>query len=170
MGCEDHFMLTKVFFLVFFFFCKVKCFILLYCGCVEMPLLSDVVRLFYIEFTSFFVSLLNALNGFWLNDHLSFTGAELDAGYCFCHTHVWCIMDLQQRDLMAMVWCWFSEAIQDRRQMTKMFPKQMMKATTQTNTRRMMFASRFSKDEIPSVFGLQLRTLGEYPQNSKRLK
>ena len=70
-------------------------------------------------------------------------------------------MDLQHRDLMAIVWCWFSLAMHDRRQMTKIFPKQITKATTQTKTRRMMFASRFSNEEMPSVLGLQLRTLGE---------
>ena len=63
--------------------------------------------------------------------------------------------------MMAIVWCWFSDATQDLRQMTNTFPKQMTDATTHTNTRRMMLASKFSNEEIPSVFGLQLRTFGE---------
>lgn len=61
---------------------------------------------------------------------------------------------------MAMV-CWlFSEARKDRMQTTKRLPKQVRQAMTQTKTRRMMLARRFSKEEMPSVLGLQLRTWG----------
>lgn len=76
----------------------------------------------------------------------------------------------QQSDLMAMV-CWlFSVMMKDLMQMTKRFPKQVMQAMTQTKTRRMMLARRFSKEEMPSVLGLQLRTCGEKLQYWNFLK
>jgi hypothetical protein len=58
----------------------------------------------------------------------------------------------------------FSDLMYGRIQITKMFPKQVMADTTQTKTLWMMLAKRFSRDEIPSVLGLQLRTCGAYPQ------
>ena len=45
-----------------------------------------------------------------------------------------------------------------------------MADTTQTNTLCMTLAKRFSRDEIPSVLGLQLRTWGAYPQYWNFLK
>lgn len=66
----------------------------------------------------------------------------------------------QHRDLMAMVCALLSVTTQDRMQMTQRLPRQVMQAMTQTKTRRMMLASRCSKEEMPSVLGLQLRTWG----------
>lgn len=66
--------------------------------------------------------------------------------------------DLQQREMMHMAWSLFSERIYERIQMTKMLPKQVVADTTQTKTRSTMLARRSSKDEMPSVLGLQLRT------------
>lgn len=61
---------------------------------------------------------------------------------------------------MANAWLLFSVVMKDLVRMTKRFPKQVMKATTQTKTRRTPLARRFSKEEMPSVLGLQLRTWG----------
>lgn len=66
--------------------------------------------------------------------------------------------DLQQREMMHMAWSLFSDRIYERMQMTKMLPKQVVAETTQTKTLSTMLASRSSKDEMPSVLGLQLRT------------
>lgn len=61
---------------------------------------------------------------------------------------------------MAMA-CWlFSVATRERTQMTRRLPRQVTQAMTQTKTRRMMLARRCSKEEMPSVLGLQLRTWG----------
>lgn len=54
----------------------------------------------------------------------------------------------------------FSARISDLIPITKMLPKQVMKAMTQTDTRSSMLASRSSKDEMPSVLGLQDLTWG----------
>lgn len=59
---------------------------------------------------------------------------------------------------MHMACSLFSERMYDRMQMTKILPKQVVADTTQTKTLSTILASRFSKDEIPSVLGLQLRT------------
>ena len=54
--------------------------------------------------------------------------------------------------------------------MTSKFPKQVMKAMTQTDTRSTTLASRSSKEEMPSVLGLQERTWGAYEQYWNVLK
>ena len=54
----------------------------------------------------------------------------------------------------------FSACISDLIPITKRLPKQVMKAMTQTDTRSSMLASRSSKDEMPSVLGLQDLTWG----------
>lgn len=61
---------------------------------------------------------------------------------------------------MAIVWVLLSGTMKDLRQMTKRFPKQVRQATSQTEVRRMRLARRCSKEEIPSVWGLQRRTWG----------
>ncbi|TNN42287.1 hypothetical protein EYF80_047549 [Liparis tanakae] len=65
---------------------------------------------------------------------------------------------LQQREMMHMAWSLFSDRMYERMQMTKMLPKQVVAETTHTKTLSTMLASRSSKDEMPSVLGLQLRT------------
>lgn len=54
--------------------------------------------------------------------------------------------------------------------MTRRLPKQVMKAMTQTDTRSTMLANRSSKEEMPSVLGLQDRTWGAYEQYWKVMK
>lgn len=54
----------------------------------------------------------------------------------------------------------FSARISDLMKMTRRLPKQVMKAITQTDTRSTMLANRSSKEEMPSVLGLQDRTWG----------
>lgn len=49
----------------------------------------------------------------------------------------------------------FSARISDLMPMTKRLPKQVMKAMTHTDTLSTMLASRSSKEEMPSVLGLQ---------------
>lgn len=61
----------------------------------------------------------------------------------------------QQSTLMQAACKVFSARISDLMPMTKRLPKQVMKAMTQTDTRSTMFAKRSSKDEMPSVLGLQ---------------
>lgn len=61
----------------------------------------------------------------------------------------------QQRTLMQAACKLFSAPISDLMPMTRMFPKQVMNAMSQTETRSTMLASRFSKEEMPSVLGLQ---------------
>lgn len=61
----------------------------------------------------------------------------------------------QQRTLMQAACRLFSARISDLMPMTKRFPKQVKKAMTQTDTRSTMLARRSSKDEMPSVLGLQ---------------
>lgn len=57
--------------------------------------------------------------------------------------------------------CWlFSARISDLMPMTSKLPKQVMKAMTQTDTRSTTLANRSSKEEMPSVLGLQERTWG----------
>ncbi|KAG7224874.1 hypothetical protein INR49_014938 [Caranx melampygus] len=68
--------------------------------------------------------------------------------------------NLQQREMMHMACSLFSERMYERMQITKMLPKHVVADTTQTKTLSTMLASRSSKDEMPSVFGLQLRTCG----------
>lgn len=71
---------------------------------------------------------------------------------------------------MHMAWSLFSDRMYARMQMTKMLLKQVVAETTHTKTLSTMLASRSSKDEMPSVLGLQLRTWGAYPQYWNFLK
>lgn len=66
--------------------------------------------------------------------------------------------DLQQSEMMHMAWSLFSDRMYERMQMTKMLLTQVTAETTQTKTLSTMLASRSSKEEMPSVLGLQLRT------------
>lgn len=61
---------------------------------------------------------------------------------------------------MHMACSLFSERMYERMQITKMLPTQVVADTTHTKTLSTMLASRSSKDEMPSVLGLQLRTWG----------
>lgn len=61
----------------------------------------------------------------------------------------------QQRTLIQAAYRLFSARIRDLIPMTKMLPKQVTKAISQTDTRSTMLASRSSKEEMPSVLGLQ---------------
>ena len=64
----------------------------------------------------------------------------------------------------------FSERISDLMPMTNRLPTQVSTAMTQTDTLSTTLASRSSKDEIPSVLGLQERTWGAYEQYWNVLK
>lgn len=61
----------------------------------------------------------------------------------------------QQRTLMQAACRLFSARISDLMPMTRMLPKHVMNAMTQTDTRNTMLARRSSNDEMPSVLGLQ---------------
>lgn len=65
---------------------------------------------------------------------------------------------LQHKILMDMACVSFSALINDLIPMTRRFPKHVTQAMTHTNTRRTLLAKRSSKDEIPSVSGVHIRT------------
>lgn len=61
---------------------------------------------------------------------------------------------------MDVAWVVFSALMKDLMPMTKRFPKQVMKAITQTNILRILLAKRSSNEEMPSVKGIHMRTWG----------
>lgn len=73
----------------------------------------------------------------------------------FCLSCVLACCYSQQRTLMQAACRLFSARISDLMPMTRRLPKQVMKAMTQTDTRSTMLANRSSKEEMPSVLGLQ---------------
>lgn len=78
----------------------------------------------------------------------------------FCLQCVLACCYSQQRTLMQAACRLFSARISDLMPMTRRLPKQVIKAMTQTDTRSTMLANRSSKEEMPSVLGLQDLTWG----------